>query len=64
MRYSILAYIDSFDTRKMQKMYQSRHDTLNAVPLLFTRKFIPQMTSNGVFAKCMTSRQQLNNVIF
>jgi len=36
-----IAYVDS---SKMQTVYQSRNDTLNAVQLLFTRKFIPEMT--------------------
>jgi len=39
--YSVVAYVD---ISKTHTMLQSRKDTLNAAQLLFSRKFIPEMT--------------------
>jgi len=39
--YSILAQTD---VAYVNTMHRSRNDTLNAVQLMFTRKFIPEMT--------------------
>jgi len=39
--YSVVAYVN---VSKMHTMRQCRNDTLNAIQLLFTPKFVPEMT--------------------
>ena len=43
LMYSVLSYAAYIEISKIQTVHQSRNDAHNAVQLLFTRKFIPEM---------------------